>query len=144
MIVGVKKMKNEWNWMLDEKVKDKFKVRFHLARGENYRHFQITNPKGEKYYFDPSLVQLRITNGKLVNNYLSAQKIFEGANKTVCSWIECDSVYLIADGLVAPPAGVEARYNPRHEPNWVVEGENADSRSYESLFTIGNKVFIQE
>lgn len=125
-------------------MKDKFKVRFHLAKGVNYKHFQITNPKGEKYYFDPSEVQLRITNGKLVNHYSTAKKIFEGANKTVCSWIECESVYLIADGLDTPLQGIEAHYNPRHEPNWVVDGENADSRSYDSLYTIGNKVFIQD
>jgi len=121
----------------------KFKVRFHLSKGENYRHFQITNPKGESYYFDPKEVQLRMSNGKLVNKYKTAQKIFMGGNKTVCSWIECDSVYLIAgEGLVSSMAK-EAHYNPRESPNWVVEGDNADSCTYDSLYTIGNKVFIE-
>ncbi len=119
----------------------KYKVRFHLGKGKHYQQFQITKPDGEKIYYDPSLVQLRLMNGKLVNHPKVAQHIHDGANKTVCSWIECDSVYPLQESLSTAGA-TEARYNPRWKPNWMVNGEIADSNIYDLLYTVGKRVFI--
>ena len=120
----------------------KYKVRFHLGKGKHYGKFQVTTPKGRKRYHNPLEVQLRIINGTLVNNPKVSEKIHNGEiNKTVCSWIECEDVYVLKESL--PTAGAtEARYNPRWKPNWIVNGEIADSTHYSLLYTAGKRVFI--
>jgi hypothetical protein len=127
----------------------KYKVRFHLAKGENYQKFQITHPTGEKLYFDPLLNQITMYFGKLVNHQATAKKIHEGANKTVCSWIECDGIVIEClksethSGWSSKNGGDEAKYNPRINPNWMVNGKIADSKHYNLLYTNGKRVFVQ-
>jgi hypothetical protein len=126
----------------------KYKVRFHLGRGEHYQHFQVTHPTGKKTYFDPSCNQIKMEGATLVNHQSTAQKIHDGANKTVCSWIECDNLtmYGLNDkhhrGWFSTTGASEARYNPRWKPNWIVNGKIADSKTYDLIYTTGRRVFI--
>lgn len=125
----------------------KYKVRFHLGKGKHYQQFQITKPDGNKIYYDPSLVQLWMKNGTLVNHPKVAQKIHDGANKTVCSWIECEHIQVYGESTKAlwlkSSDAIEARYNPRKKPNWMVNGEIADKKVYRLLFTEGRRVFVE-
>ena len=70
----------------------KYKIRFNLGRGENYLKWKITSPNGDVNNYEPTEVCLHMENCKLVNQKGSAQKIFDGANKTVCAWIESETV----------------------------------------------------
>ena len=127
----------------------RYKVRFHLAKGEYYRHFQVTFPDGRRKYYDPESNFIYMENARLYNNCKVAEKIYGGRNKTVCSWIECDEVTVV--GLMeslfseAPKIDgkIELKYNPRKSPNWLENGKNVDFKKYSRLFTLENRVFVE-
>ena len=130
----------------------KWKVRFHLGKGQHFRHFQVTSPEGERTFYDPENYYLTMENARLYNNCKVAEQIYNGRNKTVCSWIACDSVQVesIMSYLFSPknidlnPSNVESKYNPRVNPHWLENGKNVDSKSYPRLFTIDERVFVGE
>lgn len=118
----------------------RFKVRFHLGEGVNKFKWRIEDTKkGTHEFLVPEEVTLVLTNTFLRNQKGTAQKIFDGANKTVCAWVECDGV-LIRD-RVNIVGKQRLNYNPRVTPNWVVNGENADGNSYDQLISVGRKLF---
>ena len=134
----------------------KYKVRFHLGKGENFRHFQITFPDGRRKFYDPEFTIIRMKNARLYNNCKVAEMIYKGRNKTVCSWIECDEVEtesplarLFGDHPVSPqallanPDRVELKYNPRKNPHWLENGKNVDFKCYSRLFTTEDRVFVE-
>ena len=128
----------------------KYKVRFHLGKGQYYRHFQVTSSDGERSYYDPEMSYLYMENARLYNNCKVAQRIHGGRNKTVCSWIECDNVKatgllgsLFSDDPIPDEDGkTELKYNPRNNPHWLENGENVDFKRYSRLFTIDSRVFV--
>ena len=140
----------------------KYKVRFHLGKGENFRHWQIIKPNGEREFVNPHSdqeFQVKMFNCRLVNRTKTAKKIYDGeCNKTVCSWIECSHVKIVgifsnlfndgepSDSLYEIENSVELRYNPRKNPFWVhsATNSNADGENFHHLFTSGNKVYVKE
>lgn len=90
------------------------RVRFHLAKGENYQKWQIVQGKSV-LYFDPETVRLLMMNCRLRNRRGTADKIYAGADKTVCAWVECDA--LLMANIVK--AGRQLQYNPRKCPHWT-------------------------
>lgn len=71
------------------------RVRFHLAKGEHYRHWQVKDIYGHTHYFDPHHVCLVMWNAKLVNDRRTALRIMEGEAKQVCAAIDCDSLDVV-------------------------------------------------
>ena len=71
------------------------RVRFHLAKGEHYRHWQVKDIYGHTHYFDPHHVCLVMWNAKLVNDRRTALRIMEGEAKAVCAAIDCDSIDIV-------------------------------------------------
>jgi hypothetical protein len=130
----------------------KYKVRFHLAKGEYYRHFQVISPDGRREYYDPEDNFIYMENARLYNNCKVAEKIHGGRNKTVCSWIECDEVdirgilgSLFSNEPIPEADGkIELKYNPRVNPHWLENGKNVDFKGYPRLFTVGKSVFVGE
>lgn len=116
-----------------------FKVRFHLAAGENYKKWQVKQGS-EVTYYDPEHVCLIMTNCRLRNSKQIAQKIKEGANKTVCAWIECENLVVqeIHNNNNQNP---DITYNPRVQPHWVEDGKDVDNQRYSSLYTNGRGVY---
>ena len=80
---------------------------------------------------------------KLFNQKGSAKKIYEGANKTVCAWVECDNVDII-DRVIVHSSARKVCYNPRVTPNWELDGENVDKSEFDELFTVKNTVRVTE
>jgi len=134
----------------------KYKVRFHLGRGENYRHWQIIRPDGEREFVKPSDdTQIRMWNCRLVNRGKTAKKIYDGnCNKTVCSWIECEKLEVKGilgslfsddekDKFVGYEKGVRLEYNPRKNPFWVdtATNSNVDGKFIKEMFTYEYGVF---
>jgi hypothetical protein len=80
----------------------------------------------------------------LKNQKTTALKIFEGANKTVCSWILCDEVEIINNpGLIKANDSERVSYNPRVVPNWMFRGSIADGMRFNRLVSLGNKVYTK-
>lgn len=121
----------------------KTRVRFHLSKGENFQNWQVKCGDSVDYY-DPTEYHLHMINCKLRNQPATAQKIYEGENKTVCAWIECDEVVAFpskAAYMLNPLDFVF--YNPKTKPYWRLKtGENVDNEVYKTLTTQGHMVFI--
>lgn len=134
------------------------KVRFSLQKGDNYMKWRIVYPDGSVVYYNPDEVQLIMRGCTLKNNKKAATKIFNGeTTKVVCAWIMCESVRVTYTSMGVEPYGVsydvinilkgnlgatpyKVSYNPRKEPNWVIEGRNADNTMREIIYSVGKEL----
>lgn len=118
-----------------------FRVRFHLGAGPNFRKWQVTDLESRRVtYHDPESVTLRLTGCRLRNRKSTAVKIHAGSSKTVCAWIDCDSVEATpSQGSADWP---RISYNPRVAPFWQDDlGNDVDGARYESITTIGRAAY---
>jgi hypothetical protein len=126
-------------------------IRFHLARGEHYQHWQIRSPDGDVCYLDPSETVLLLLGAKLRNQRATAEKIFAGEDKTVCAWIEVgvddysivsrnDDVFYRFFNL--PSDALRIEYNPRIAPYWRLGGEDVDNKVFPCLVTHNRSVCL--
>ena len=130
-----------------------YKVRFHLGRGEHFMHWQIksklntgdgTGAKEIVDYVDPLDNQLAMLGCKLSLQPTTAQKIHDGANKTVCAWIECESVQVLEVNRLKPnEQDYRIKFNPRQKPEWT-DGYNniVSGNEYEILFTNDRTLWV--
>jgi hypothetical protein len=117
----------------------RYTLRFNLAAGATFMNWQLIDKvTGKKSYHAPNSVQFKLFDCKLVNQKATAKKIHAGAHKAVCAWIEFNWFELI-DSV---NAGTLVAYNPRVVPNWTIEGDNVDDMIFESLATLGNRVYL--
>lgn len=121
-----------------------YTVRFHLAKGVNFMKWQVKHiATGQVSYYCPSKVELRLFNCKLRNQSGTAKKINEGANKTVCAWIDCDSI-LIKSCSDDPyfKFTEEYKYDPKRFPYWVDSNKvNRDNTEHKELYTLGRCIY---
>jgi hypothetical protein len=120
------------------------KVRFNLGAGANFMKWKIERPDGVISYHSPEDVQLIMNVCVLKNQKSTALKIFNGSNKTVCSWILCESIEILTNGVSTHLSDSErVSYNPRISPNWIYRGSIADGMRFDKLITSGNKVYLK-
>ena len=117
------------------------KVRFHLGAGPHKGHFQVRDGD-EVSYYDPAKFQLRMRVGRLHNQPTTAKRINCGEiNKTVCSWIACESLEIAPAGSW-PVGYAEVSYNPKVAPYWRdSDGGCIDGEVVPILQTVGKKVY---
>lgn len=127
-----------------------YRVRFHLAKGENFMKWQVKNvDSGNVWYYDPTQVSLNIVQGKLCSQPATAKKIHDGANKTVCAWISALDVRAVSvphkssfKPRLLPSDGYRISYNPRRHPHWADDdGRNLDGNTYNVIITRGRQVY---
>jgi hypothetical protein len=119
-----------------------YKVRFNLGAGENFMKWKITDPKGNHSYYEPSEVVIKMTGCFLRNQKGTAKKIHEGADKSVCAWVEAEAVEVLEQRQLQM-AFDKVSYNPRVTPNWVMNGENVDGETFEAMVSINRELFLQ-
>ena len=130
-----------------------YKVRFHLGRGKNFMKWQVTSNlntgdgTGAKHvvsYVNPQDNQLAMLGCKLSLQPTAAQKIHDGANKTVCAWIECESVQVLEVNRLKPnEQDYRIKFNPRQNPEWTDGYNNVVSgNEYEILFTNDRTLWV--
>ena len=117
------------------------KVRFNLGRGKNYLKWKVTHPDGEVIYYSPDEVQLVMTECTFKNHKSTAQKIYDGGNKTVCAWVLCKDIKIYT-GKPITDETKKVRYNPRVQPNWLYDGKVMDNETSTQLHTIDRVVYI--
>jgi hypothetical protein len=122
-------------------VNKSIKVRFNLGRGDNYLKWQVIHPDGDIIYYNPYDVQLVMTQCTFKNNKKTAQKIFNGQNKSVCAWILCKEIKVYTGNIIKDEAN-KVSYNPRVRPNWLHDGEVVDDVSLYQLHTINSRIYI--
>tara|TARA_R110000765_G_scaffold30165_2_gene71475 strand:+ start:11324 stop:11728 length:405 start_codon:yes stop_codon:yes gene_type:complete len=118
----------------------KLKVRFHLAKGANFMKWQIKEQDGTIHFVDPENYRLVMENCSLTNQKGTAKKIFEGENKSVCSWINCNKVLVYNDQGIGGEEKILS-YNPKITPNWVYQGENVDGEFFGAIYTGKRKLY---
>jgi hypothetical protein len=114
----------------------KIRVRFHLAAGKHYKHWQIRYPNGDIQYVNPSEQNMLLHGCQLKNRKGTAKRIHEGGEKVVCAWVECDWI----QNVFMSDRGTPISYNPRVTPNWMYQNQNADNLRFEKIQTIGDKL----
>ena len=117
------------------------KVRFNLGRGKNYLKWKVTHPDNSVIYYSPDEVQLVMTECTFKNHKSTAQKIYDGGNKTVCAWVLCKDIKIYT-GKPITDETKKVRYNPRVQPNWLYDGKVMDNATSIQLHTIDRGVYI--
>ena len=121
----------------------KIKVRFNLGAGGNYKKWKITYPSGNIEYHVPANVQLVMKKCQLKNSYKIASKIFNGGNKQVCAWILCEEIdVVIKNSNQSDITGKRIKYNPRIQPNWLIDETNVDGLKVNQIESIGNCLYV--
>ena len=116
------------------------KVRFNLSKGKNYLKWKVEYPDGNVMYYYPTGVQLIMGDCTLKNYKKTAEKIHNGANKSVCAWVLCETLELKFDNFITDDT-TQIKFNPRVQPNWVVDGEVSDGKKLDSIHSIGYSLF---
>lgn len=120
----------------------KIKVRFNLGRGINYMKWKVTYTDGSVDYFKPTEVQLVIKGGQVKNYKGVAKKIFEGGNKVVCSWVLCDEIEILTTGFrQSELQGERLYYNPRVQPNWLLDGKIVDGIKFTRIESVDYRLY---
>lgn len=120
----------------------RYKVRFHLAKGENFMKWQVFDLKNNtKDYYDPDTRSIIMRDCLLGNHAETAKKIFNGDNKTVCAWVACEEVRIV-DSVSPIGSMTNYKYNPRKNPHWHTDTlPNADKLKFKTMVTIKRKVY---
>lgn len=122
----------------------KYKLRFNLGKGENFMKWKLTRPDGSVDYYDPDKVVIVLHNCQLKNHRKVAERINEGANKTVCSWVKAEKATVWQAYLEEQPAE-QIRYNPRLAPYWTDStGADIDNVELTKVITDGRRLFAQK
>ena len=117
----------------------KIKVRFNLGKGKNYMKWKVEFPTHSEYY-SPDDTTLALFGCQLKNHKKTAEKINQWANKSVCAWILCENVFL-TQNIEQPQDGVQLKYNPRTQPNWLAGAAVVDNEYFDHIWSDGRKLF---
>jgi hypothetical protein len=120
----------------------RIKVRFNLGRGANYMKWKVEYPDGRKEYHRPSDVQLIMEGCQLKNQRATAQKIFNGATKTVCAWVLCEEIELRTKRFIKDNQEKRVRYNPRVTPNWMYKDQLSDGKTFERIYSVDSGLYV--
>lgn len=122
----------------------RIKVRFNLSAGKNFMKWKIEYPDKKAEYLDPNTFQLSLSGCTLKNQRKTAQKINDGAHKTVCAWVLCNEINInsvINTELVVNET--QLKYNPRKLPYWFIDEDiNVDNLNVSKIVSLGNKLFV--
>ena len=120
----------------------RYKVRFHLAKGDNFMKWQVFDLQtGTKDYFDPDSRYIIMRDCVLGNQPATAKKIFDGDNKTVCAWVACEEVSVV-DSSPSLRNMSRFMYNPRKNPHWCTDTiNNADKLKFKTMVTNKRRVY---
>jgi hypothetical protein len=118
------------------------KVRFNLSAGKNYMKWKIEYPDRKPEYHNPDDIQLMMFECVLKNHHKTAQKIHDGAHKTVCAWVLCKAISIKDNEFIAVDDAKRLKYNPKVSPNWMLNDNNADNMTASRVVSLGNKLFV--
>jgi hypothetical protein len=127
-----------------------YKVRFHLARGKHYQHWQVKDKCGDVEYYNPEEVTLIMKECKLHNQPNATKKILLGENKRPCAWVICEKVEVTPKD-VRPFSDYVLAFNPRMSWHWkvinegymepLVLGYNMDFKEFSFLATHQRQIY---
>jgi hypothetical protein len=126
-------------------MKMSYRIRFHLARGEHYKHWQIKNSVGSVVYVDPSKHSIVLKRCILHIQLGACMKVFNGGSKRPCAWVIAESFKIIP--FAKPRFDFEVAFNPRLNLHWAllrghkVIVKNIDKSRIDLLVSSGRSLF---
>ena len=109
--------------------------------------WKVQYPNGMVNYLHPTSFQLVMKNCQLKNSKKTAEKIFNGQNKTVCAWVLCDDIEIREDNFITVEKN-RIMYNPKKLPYWTSDKNDPpyyevclDNCEFEQIHTIDYKLF---
>lgn len=106
--------------------------------------WKVEYPNGDVLYLDPINVELVMNDCTLKNHKKTAEKIHNGANKSVCAWVLCRTLEVKMNPKVKDFWNVntkQIRYNPKVQPNWMIDGCVSDGKKVHTIHSIGKSLF---
>ena len=127
-----------------------FRVRFHLQRGQYYKHWQIKdldNKDVQIEYIDPYRYQLFLEDCELVCNENKARRVYQKGIKDVCGWIKCRDLYVSDPDILHGPDTdclPHIMFNPIVDPNWRIEGSDRlyNGAKFPHIVTSGHQCYV--
>lgn len=119
----------------------KYTIRFNLSRGINFEKWKIRYPDKTIEYFNPNDVTIIMEDCFLRNQKGTATKIFNGSDKTVCAWIESESILIKEVGDNKYEITDQIKYNPRINPFWTMNDTNIDGVKIDKIISIDRELF---
>ena len=122
----------------------RYRVRLHLAKGENFMKWQVFDKQNNtKDYFDPDLKCILMRGCVLGNQPATAQRIYDGENKTVCAWVACDEVAVVDKiPLSSISKLTHYKFNPKKNPHWFTDThDNRDGLKFDTMITQNRAVY---
>lgn len=109
--------------------------------------WKVEFPDNSVLYCDPDGVEITMGDCILKNRKSTADKIYNGANKSVCAWILCKTLNInvnpklskIKDYVTDDTERV--RYNPKVKPNWLIGDEVSDGKKLDEIRSIGKSLY---
>jgi hypothetical protein len=87
-------------------------------------------------FYEPSEVTIFMEGCKLRNSPLLAQRIFDGATKDVCAWVDAKEVTVVPLPIKNIMSTSKVlHFNPKVLPYWNSDKLNIDNEQYVRLFT---------
>lgn len=118
-----------------------YRIRFHLGKGTNYKHWQIIKHP-TIFYLNPFEYNLILKNCYLKNNKKVAERIFNGKNKTVCAWLYAENIDFVINSNFDRKKYKIISYNPKKSPNWVdINGIDIDNSKFQEIRSIGKDLY---
>jgi hypothetical protein len=121
------------------------RVRFHLAKGEHFRKWQVRHADGSVTYHDPETTTILMRDCYLRNSRKVAERIHGGENKTVCAWVLCRKVHIWTSTPQPTPEETQiamVRFNPRVLPYWHDEhGTDLDGARLDRVMSWNRDLF---
>lgn len=117
----------------------RYLLRFHLGFGKNYFKWRLEDRQNNKVEFLDDTRNFILYGCRLKNNKNSAEKIFNGSNKIVCSFVEFD-YYEEAETIEGTSPIL---YNPRIAPYWRLDGKDVDGLKFEKLYTFERRIYLK-
>ena len=129
--------------------KGNVRLRFHLARGEHYMHWQLRRGESRPTYWSPS-ANFKLKDVTLYNRRNVAEKIYNGENKTVCAWLSISGSIKISTVPTDTDGLHQISYNPRVSPFWTYkdivneksELINLDMQKFDEAIINGKEIFV--
>ena len=120
-----------------------YKVRFHLAKGQNFMKWQ-NKSSTNTFYIDPQFFDIKLKGVTLRNHKGTASKINKGANMTVCAWMMVDDYIVQPSNKKQLTHSNRIQYNPKIKPYWHMDGVNIDNSTYAEVESLGGSLYVKE
>lgn len=116
------------------------RLRFNLGRGPWYKMWQIKYDDSDRVdYYNPDIFTFIIKNGTLNNKRKVAEKIYNGANKTVCAFISFNEGDFSDLNSINLAECTRIYYNPRICPHWTDSKNKINLDGYTGDIVINGK-----